>query len=133
MNLNCSEIILAVGEKKFKDIKFKDLDENIKEFLRKKLVNSWSQNGYAAKINNRIRVREDWRANYDCGVSENCSNSASITVSADGLSHPVVAEKTRHTCNGGGKTTVCEELIDAKQDMMDLVTGKEVGTGQCSR
>jgi hypothetical protein len=89
--------------------------------LYSKLVNSWSHNGYGSKINNRIRVKEGWRGNYDCAVdSKKCPFSSSITVSRDGISDPVIFIKTHHTCNGG-KIVLCEELIDAKQDMIDTV------------
>ena len=106
---------------KLKDIKFKDLPKAEKDLIYSKLPNSWSREGYGAKINNRIRVQEGWRGNYECASdSKNCHYSASITVSADGLSDPVFFIKNNHICCGG-KVVVCEELIDAKHEMTEMV------------
>ena len=79
------------------------------------------KDGYAGKINNRIRVKEGWRGSYNCASDpKNCPYSGSITVSSDGLSNPVIVVKNQHNCSGN-YAIVCTELINCKEDMSDMV------------
>ena len=112
--------LLLVDRKVYlKDIKFKDLEGSQKTLLLEKIPNQWTRDSLRARINSRLRCRDGWRGFYECAHdSENCEYSSTITVSEDGLSEPSISVRKAHSCGGGVVT--CQELVDAKQEMIEM-------------
>ena len=99
------------------NIKFKDLEFDLKQILVEKLPNNLTIGQGTSRVVNRVHCADGWRAYYQCAKDpEKCEHSLTITTNESGTESAIVKLKKDHTCTA----LACFSLVDAKSDMAEM-------------